>query len=667
MKKISLVVHQKYIDDIIKRLHDTGLMEILNISKTEGDEAEFYEKASSHNEASVVSNYFLRLSRLIDILNKIKVKPSGIKSLLNPELPEVKTIPERSLDELYSYTESVLAGIEKSILKKDETLKQLDEDHQNITNNLEQIKYLKDFDMDLSDIGESEYLIIKAGTIENIDNLKNALNNVENSTYFSKKFGSGKEIIWSVIIAAYKKEKEKIEKICREHITEFTISIITGTPKKISQDLDNDLKKIEQEKKKHKKELRKYVKDQLSELLALREEIKLELVRKEISLNFTKTNTTYIIKGWCLEKNENNLKTVIEKSSNGYAIFESEVPSSNPDDPPTFFNTPKWAKGFESLLGMFASPRYNEVNPTIIMGLFFVFFFGVMLGDAGYGLIILILSILGYIKLSKASGIFSSFTIMGIMMGIITTIVGFLTNSFFGDLIPRFFYGDETLPLYSLDLFGIHFPVNPLNDPLSILSLALIFGLIHLNVGVFLGIYQEFKRKNYKSMMTEKFCWIPLQLGGGMLIGYFILDWYLPTFLFYIAGIMVVVGLILLFIASGPVGFFDITGYVGDWLSYARLLALGLATAGMALAFNVVSGLLNDMIPIQIIGMIIMIILLVILHIVNLGLQALGAAVHSLRLQYVEFFNRFYQGGGREFSPFKIKRKYTKLDGEKID
>ncbi len=128
---------------------------------------------------------------------------------------------------------------------------------------------------------------------------------------------------------------------------------------------------------------------------------------------------------------------------------------------------------------------------------------------------------------------------------------------------------------------------------------------------------------------------------------------------------MVVIGLIQLFISAGPIGFFDITGYVGDWLSYARLLALGLATAGMALAFNVVSQLLGDMIPV--IGIVIMIVLLVIAHVINLGLQALGAGIHSLRLQYVEFFNRFYEGGGHEFVPFKINRKYSKIKEEEID
>jgi V/A-type H+-transporting ATPase subunit I len=131
---------------------------------------------------------------------------------------------------------------------------------------------------------------------------------------------------------------------------------------------------------------------------------------------------------------------------------------------------------------------------------------------------------------------------------------------------------------------------------------------------------------------------------------------------FYFSMALVVIGLILRLKHAGPLGFFDITGFVGDWLSYTRLLALGLATAGMALAFNIVAKLFADMMPIEIVGLIIMVILLVLTHAINLGLQTLGAGVHSLRLQYVEFFNRFYEGGGHEFKPFSIKRKYTKIE-----
>jgi V/A-type H+-transporting ATPase subunit I len=183
-----------------------------------------------------------------------------------------------------------------------------------------------------------------------------------------------------------------------------------------------------------------------------------------------------------------------------------------------------------------------------------------------------------------------------------------------------------------------------------------------MNLGILLAMIQTARNKQYKELVTNHISWILLEIGGGLLIAESLLKLLtLGTMEFYLAGIFVAIGLILRLINAGPLGFFDITGFVGDWLSYARLLALGLATGGMAIAFNIVAQLFSSMIPIEIIGIILMSILLILMHTVNLGLQALGAGVHSLRLQYVEFFNRFYEGGGHKFKPFSIKRKYTTL------
>ncbi len=663
MKKVSLIVHQNYVEDVIKNLHEAGMMEIIDVSREEPAMLEDMEKASMHPEAGVCTTYELRLSRLIDILNRIKSKPSGLKAILNPQLPEIKTVEDRSLEEIYSYAEGTLGEIEKNILDSEQKLNDLKEQKDRINFYDQQINYLVDFDIDISDIGESEYLLIKAGRTSDLSNLKVEIDKLDNATIYSKQFNSGKNREWVVLIATHISEREKIEKICRDNITEFDLGDLSGRPKDVLKSLKKEKTDIDKEKKQTVSHLRVFAEEQLSELLALREEIKFERVRKEISKNFAKTDSTYVVNGWVLEKNENKLETAISGVSKDHVICNFETPSVNPDNPPTYLETPKWAESFKGLLSMFATPKYNELNPTIIMGIFFVLFFGVMLGDAGYGLTILILSLFGYIKFSKYSEMIGSFSFMGIWLGLTTTIVGFLTNSFFGDFIPRFIYGNSELPLYSLTIAGIHLPAEPLKDPLMILSIALILGLIHLNVGIILGLYQSYKRRDFKEMLTERFCWIPLQLGGGLLIGYFILDWQISTTLMYASGIMVVVGLILLFISAGPIGFFDITGYVGDWLSYARLLALGLATAGMALAFNVVSQLIPSMIPV--VGIILLPILLIILHVVNLALQALGAGVHSLRLQYVEFFNRFYEGGGHEFAPFKLNRKYTRIEEEK--
>jgi len=405
-----------------------------------------------------------------------------------------------------------------------------------------------------------------------------------------------------------------------------------------------------------------YIREQsekfLDDLLALREEVQLERIKKEVSKNFAKTQKTYMIKGWVLEKNDDDLKNLVERVSKDHVLYSSDIPSVNPDNPPTYIETPIWAKTFRTFVDLFSTPKYNELNPTIILAVFFMVFFGVMLGDAGYGMILIILSLFGILKFGKYSRLIKEWSIMGLFLGITTTIFGFLTYSFFGDFIPRFFFGNPSEPLYSFTILNIKFPIETLRDPLSILTIALVLGLIQLNVGVLLAIYQSYKRREFKNMLTKNFCWIPLQIGGGLLIGYYILGWYVTNVLIYAAAVLTLVGFILLFIKEGPLGFFGVTGYIGDWLSYARLLALGLGTAGMALAFNIVAQIIPEMIPV--VGFIFTPIILVIAHFANLGLQTLGAGVHSIRLQYVEFFNRFYEGGGRKFEPFSIKRKYTK-------
>ncbi len=666
MKKTTLIVHQNYVEDVIKKLHETGLMEIINISKNEPEFLENNETPTISPEAEICANYELRLSRIIDILNRIKPKKTGLKAFLHPELLEKKTVEDRPLEEIYSNIEGVLAEIENQIIENDKKITELNQQIDDINSDIIQLNYLKDFGLDISDVGESEYLFIKTGKTKDIEKLREQINVLEKVDIFSKQFSSGKKIEWAVVVVGYISEKNMLEKICRENISEFTFNVVSsGLPKNLVKSLEIQKKNIENEKEEISASLQVFAEEQLSELLALREEIQLERIRLEVAKNFGKTYSTYVINGWILEKAQESFRNILESVAKGFIDFDFKTPSVNPDNPPTYIETPRWAEGFKGLLSMFAIPKYNEINPTILMGFFFILFFSVMLGDAGYGLVILFLSVFGYIKLGKNSEMLKSWSFMGVWMGIVTTVFGLLTNSFFGDFVPRFFYGDPTLPLYSLNLGGVHLPLNSIKDPLTILTIALVFGLIHLNLGVLLGIYQAYKHRKYKEMLTARFCWIPLQLGGGLLISNFILNMELSTVLFYVAVVLVLVGIFQLFISAGPIGFFDITGYVGDWLSYARLLALGLATTGMALAFNVISQLMGNMIPF--VGIVVMIILLILAHTVNLGLQSLGAAIHSLRLQYVEFFNRFYEGGGHEFSPFKIKRKYTRKIEERIE
>jgi len=660
MKKVTIVTHQNYIEDVIKNLHETGLIEIMDISK----EQVYIENKLKNNvinsEFDKCVNYEQRLSKLINILTKVRTKKEGIKAFLYPYLPEVKTIEEKSLNKLYFYAEKFLNEIEKNILEDENQFREFDEEIKIINLNIKQLNYIKDFELDISDIGESKYLVIKVGKTNDIETFRKQIESIERPLFYSKQFGSGKKIEWAILIATHISEKEKIEKICRENITEFNLEGFSGAPKDILKSLDKKKNEIEKEKKLIIKFLHSVSNQYLNDLLALREEMQVKKVRMEVSKNFGQTQTTFKIKGWVLDKNDESLRKQIDKVSKDHVLYISETPSINPDNPPTYYHTPNWAVSFKTILEMFGTPKYNEINPMFFVGIFFILFFGFMLGDAGYGLVILTLSLYGYLKIGKHSPFIKDWSFLGIWLGITTTVVGFLTNGFFADLIPRFIYGDPNKPLYSIDLMGTHLPLDGLREPITMLSIALILALVQLNLGIALGMCQLYKNRQYKTLVLQYGSWIPLELGGGLLIGYMILDWSIDTIFVNIGIILTLLGIILLFIHTrGPVGFFSITGFVGDWLSYSRLIALGLSTAGMALAINVVGDLIIDLIPI--IGIIIFVIVMIIAHIANLGIQSLGAAVHSLRLQYIEFFNRFYEGGGREFTPFKIKRVYTKI------
>ena len=662
MKKASIIIHQKYVEDAVKNLHESGLMEIIDISKEDLDLESKNDKTNFELDNCTI--YKERFSKLINILTKVKPNKKGIKAIFNPDLPYKKIVKDKTLDELYSESEGFLDKIEKKILEYEQTLHGLDEDLKKINLNIQQMNYIKDFNVDVTDFGESKYLYIKAGKTKDIKSIRTQVENLEKSLIYSKQFGTGKKVEWAIIVITYISEKEIIEKIFRENVSEFNFQGLSGFPKDILKSLEKEKEGINKETKKIVNLLRDLNIRYLNDLLALREELQLEIVKIETSNNFVKTNYTYIINGWILEKNQAHLKESLASVSDDHVIINFKSPSLNPDNPPTYYNTPSWAGSFKTILEMFATPKYNDIIPMLFVGIFFILFFGFMLGDAGYGLIIIFASLYGYFKLGKHSSLFKDWSFMGIWLGITTTVVGFLTNGFFADLIPRFIYGDPTKPLYSLDVMGIHLPIDGLRNPILLLSIALILALIQLNLGLTLGMIQTYRNKEYKALFLQYGSWIPLQLGGGLLIGYMILDWYLDKIFVYIAIIITLIGIILLFIHTrGPVGFFSITGYVGDWLSYARLIALGLSTAGMALAINVVGELIIQMIPI--IGFVIFILVMILGHFANLIIQALGAGVHSLRLQYIEFFNRFYEGGGREFTPFKIKRVYTKIK-EKI-
>lgn len=649
MSRVHILTHEQYRDVVVEKIHETGLMEISQSTIPQLKEGEM------HPDVGKCASYELRLTKIIDILKRYERKKKGIKSLLSPTHPEKKGVKKQSLDKKIEEAEKVLHEVEKHVMEGEAEIEEIEKKCDAIDEKIEKIEVLSNFDIDLSWIGLSPYLSIKVGTSTDIDGLRSSLNKTE-VEIFSKEMGKGKEKIWAILIISHSSLQQEVEKKIK-NFEEIEVKA-EGMPSDLFKQLKKERKELERKKENLVKSFRELFRKRKEELFTSREEIHIEKERKEIQEKFGTTTYTFLIEGWCLTESVEELRDIVTETTEGNALFSSTHAKRNPDEPPVHIKTPRWAQSFQTFLELFALPKYNEINPSIFLGISFIIFFAVMLGDAGYGILILVLSLFAYAKWGKQSGIIRNWSFLGICLGFSTTIAGFLFNSFFGDLIPRFIYGNENEMLYRLDVMGHTLPIDALHKPLVILLLALLIGLVHLNLGFILAIYQNYKRGHVKRVFKEQIPWFLLQIGGGALVGNALLHiWELSTPMLALFGIFTAIGLIALFMNKGPIGFFELTGFVGDWLSYARLLALGLATAGMALAFNIVAQLMPKIIPY--VGIVLLPIILIVAHIANLAIQSLGAAIHALRLQYVEFFNRFYEGGGKKFDPFHIERKYT--------
>ncbi|MCD6512618.1 MAG: V-type ATP synthase subunit I [Thermoplasmata archaeon] len=635
MSRITILFHKKYESSLIKKLHENGLV---SIEEFEDDE---FEQAEQHPEVDIFASYETRIAKLIDILKGYRKKEKGIKKIFS--VPEIRKRKAMGI-KLKKHIETKLPEIEKKVYSLQDEMESLQEELDAAGERLKKLELLSLFDIDVSWLGKSKYFIVRAGIVSSPE-IK-----LKNGKAYIRQIDKDRWFAIVIVPASDEQEIYSIKNFEEIYVDgEGKASVLKAAEEKRIKEIESRIEEI-------RKKMEQLYETHIHELRAFLEEVKIEREEREIRKKFASTEFTYGIRGWCLAEDVERLKKIVDDATNGRASVYARKASRKEKEVPIYLKNPKWAKPFETFVELFSLPKYDEVNPTAFIGVAFVIFFSLMLGDAGYGLVIFILSMIAYFRF-KQSQFIREWSFVGIWLGLGNIFTGFLFNSFFGDFIPRFITHAEDGLIYHAEIAGISLPIDAIHKPVIILAISLILGLIHLNTGLLLAVYQNLKRKNYKAIVEEQFAWFALQIGGGMLIGSDMLDlWKLSSTANIVAVILTIVGLIFVF-KKGPLGFFDITGYLGDWLSYARLTALGLATAGMALAFNIVAELIPSLIPY--IGAILLPLILVVAHFANLIIQALGAVIHSLRLQYVEFFNRFYEGGGKKFIPFRIVRKYT--------
>lgn len=359
------------------------------------------------------------------------------------------------------------------------------------------------------------------------------------------------------------------------------------------------------------------------------------------------------LSGWVKEDEVPHLKALLAETlpSGSYAILIDNSQVSEKEIPTQLVNHPL-VEPFEVLTEMYSLPKYSEVDPTPLLAPFYAVFFGMMVADIGYGLLLWLGTWYLLNKTKATRGARKNYKLFHIL-----SYPTILWGVFFGS-----FFGVE-LPFHVLSTTG---------DVISILVLSVVFGLIQLIFGLMVNTHLQIKDKNYPSAVSDGLGWIGLLVGviliaaqsfTGMAVLGEVAKW-----LIIINVAMIVLGTAagsknkLLGIGSGLYKLYGATSYIGDIASYTRLMALSVSGASIAASFNMVVGLLPPVarftagIP-----------LIIALQLLNLGMSLLGAYVHAIRLQFVEFFGKFYEGGGRAFKPLKTYEKYTDLKTRKLE
>jgi V/A-type H+-transporting ATPase subunit I len=374
------------------------------------------------------------------------------------------------------------------------------------------------------------------------------------------------------------------------------------------------------------------------------------------------TKHVFVIHGYVPDEDLEKLKKLCERVSTCYIEAEDAE-----DDAPVKLKNNRFASPAQNILTMYAAPSHSDIDPTPLLAFFFYFFFGMMFSDAGYGLL-MVIAIGIVLKVFKPDKKMRSNLKLFQYCGVSTFFWGLVFGSIFGDA-PVSIYNHFTGSNLTMAQILPWPTIDPQKDALMLMVISIAFGLVHILVGMGCKFYICFREKDYAGAFFDTGLWML------MLIGFAVLAVGIATtpILLYIgAGIAIAcaVGLVLTQgrkkkgigkVVGGVASLYDVTSYISDLLSYSRLLALGLTTGVMAQVFN----MLATMFGTGIVGSIFMIVILLVGHAINIGLNALGSYVHTMRLQYVEMFGKFYEGGGEEFEPFSLNSKYIKIKEEK--
>lgn len=642
MNKFTLLAFESKKEALLEKLQEFSNAEFINLQ--DENLLEQNEILSELKKDIIDSD----IAKWEEQLSKVKFALQFLKDYV-PKQSLVKTLRTEKLsltmDELKEKVESSnWESVYEKVKEKEEGIARLDNDKTKLQTAVSSLTPYEAFDAPLSFLKELKETSYFLGSVAN--QYEESLISELNDCYVEIISKTNQDTYF--IALCNKANKDSVEEALRGFgFTPFKTDE-EETPLKLIHEYNDRIGLIESDKFIIKEELSGF--EEGMKKLQLAYEYYSNLVsRKSVSTNFLRTESTTLIQGWVPTKFNEKLTAIVKDilGEDYYLNFE-DVKDEEIDDVPIKLENNDLNDSFMSITEMYALPKYDEIDPTPIVTPFYLVFFGMMVADMGYGLLMLIGTIIALKYLKFDDGMKKMIKFFH-YLSYPTIAFGAIYGSFFGDLIP--------LPKL----------IDTTADVMTILVLSVVFGAIQIFFALGVKAYVLIRAGKSLEAFMDAGSWAITLISLGLLAGGMMGN--IPM-LGTIGKIGAIAGSVLIVItqgrsakttggkvASGLYELYGITGYVGDLVSYTRLMALGLSGGSIAGAIN----LIMDMIPGPLGTFLFGPLIFVIFQTVNLGLSLLGGYVHSLRLTYVEYFGKFYDGGGRAFKPFKSNSKYINL------
>lgn len=639
MKKLRLMAVRGQKEALLRDLLLLGCVEV---SEPEEAELEPGIRSCLSKESSELLGYRTSHAKLTQAVELLQKYAPAKKPLLSAK-PE--TDSEAILDDSTLPQTMELAG---EIIGSDERIRRITAEESRMRGQIESLSPWLSLDYPLECAGTERCSVVLGGIPAAIDvgSAEAAMNAAAEEAELVL-VNSDKDQHYLVLICLKEELSAALDSLREFSFAAASLGGMNGTAKECTERLESELAGLAEEKLRLTGDICAQS-ERRQELELAADRLNAKIACAEAEDRMYGMESTVVLQGWVLAKKVPELEDCLKKYDCAWELSDPE-PEEYPDVPVKLTNN-KITNGLNMVTNMYSLPAYDGVDPNPLMAPFFILFYGLMMADMGYGLLMIIAAVVAMKKIRPRAGTLS-FCQLLLWAGISTFIMGALTGGFFGDALAQI-----GKILGKPEGWGeLWYLFSPMTDSMTVLIGAMVLGFIHLNTGMVISVVEKVKKGDAASAVWEEGSLWVIFIGAALMV----------FGIGSIGGIPVVLvlGCVMLFYGGsrGAKGFGKVTsvfgtlyntvtGWFGDILSYSRIMALMLAGSVIATVFNTIGGIANSLwlfIPVFIIG-----------HALNFALNLLGCYVHDLRLQCLEYFGKFYKDGGKAFNPLAINTKY---------